>query len=136
MKLLEHTFRVKPLSANVMTHRNKTIKQKVYLDYQNELRDELMGQVWPFGSDQVAFYIVAGMSNKGADLDNILKPLFDTYQGIFEEFNDNKVYYTELYKVIVTKGKEFLHVTVSDLKPEHIKESADYAEKIHTNGVP
>ena len=51
-----------------MTHRNKTIKQKVYLDYQNELRDELMGQDWPFGSDQVAFYIVAGMSNKGADL--------------------------------------------------------------------
>ena len=95
-----------------------------------------MGQDWPFGSDQVAFYIVAGMSNKGADLDNILKPLFDTYQGIFEEFNDNKVYYTELYKVIVAKGKEFLHVTVSDLKPEHIKESEDYAEKIYTNGVP
>ena len=23
-----------------------------------------------------------------------------------------------------------------EIKPEHIKESEDYAEKIHTNGVP
>ena len=94
-----------------------------------------MGQTWPFGSEPVAFYIVAGMSNKVADLDNVLKPLFDTYQGIFEEFNDNKVYYTELYKAITLKGKEFLYVKVSELLPEQIKESKDYAEKIHTNGV-
>lgn len=119
-----------------MTYRNKAIKQRQYIDYQNELRDEIRGVEWPFGDDQVEFYIVAGFSNRAADLDNVIKPLFDTYQGIFEEFNDNKVYYTELYKVIVAKGKEFLHVTVSDLKPEHIKESEDYAEKIHTNGVP
>jgi Holliday junction resolvase RusA-like endonuclease len=119
-----------------MTYRNKTIKQKVYLEYQNELRDEMMGQQWPFGSDLVTFFIVAGFSNKGADLDNVLKPLFDTYQGIFEEFNDNKVYHSELHKVIMPKGKEFLYVKISELTDEHIKESKKHAEKIHTNGVP
>ena len=119
-----------------MTHRNKTLKQRVYLDYQNELRDEMQGKEWPFALDLVSFFIVAGFSNKGADLDNVLKPLFDTYQGIFEEFNDNKVYHTELHKTIMPKGKEFLYVRVSELTPEQIKESEIHAEKIHTNGVP
>lgn len=119
-----------------MTHRNKTLKQRVYLDYQNELRDEMQGKEWPFALDLVSFFIVAGFSNKGADLDNVLKPLFDTYQGIFEEFNDNKVYHTELHKAIMPKGKEFLYVRVSELTPEQIKESEIHAEKIHTNGVP
>lgn len=129
MTVLEHTFRVKPLSANNMTYRNKTQKQRVYLDYQNELRDEIRGVEWPFGNDQVEFYIVAGLSNRGADLDNILKPLFDTYQGIFEEFNDNKVYYVELYKTIVPKGREFLYVRVGRVQPDKIQEGTTHAEE-------
>ena len=129
MTVLEHTFQVKPLSANNMTYRNKTIKQRVYLDYQNELRDEIRGVEWPFGDDYVDFYIIAGFSNRGADLDNVLKPLFDTYQGIFEEFNDNKVYYVELYKTIVPKGREFLYVRVGRANPNKIQEATTFAEK-------
>ena len=75
-----------------MTYRNKSIKSDKYIEYQNELRDELQGVKWPFEkSDQLEFDIIAGVSNKMADLDNVVKPLLDTYQGIFEEFNDNKV---------------------------------------------
>ena len=69
---------------------------------------------WPhlFIYDQLEFDIVAGVSNKAADLDNVVKPLLDTYQGIFEEFNDNKVYHIKLYKQLTNKGDEYLYVRV------------------------
>ena len=120
---------VKPLSANNMTYRNKSIKQRVYLDYQNELRDEIRGVEWPFGDDQVTFYIVAGFSNRAADIDNVIKPLLDTYQGIFKEFNDNKVYHAELHKTIVPKGREFLYVRVGRVPQSKVQEGTETAEK-------
>ena len=76
----------------------------------------MMGAVWPFGENQVEFTIEGGMSNRGADLDNIIKPILDTYQGIFEEFNDNKVYHIELTKKIVKKGEEYISVYIKELK--------------------
>lgn len=112
-----------------MTYRNKAIKQRQYIDYQNELRDEIRGVEWPFGSDQVEFYIVAGFSNRAADLDNVIKPLFDTYQGIFEEFNDNKVYHAELHKTIVPKGREYIYVRVRRVHKSKVKEGATHAEE-------
>ena len=120
MIILHHRFNVKPLSANKMFgHRGKTtFKTKDYLEYQNELRDEIRGEAeeddWPFASGFVRFNITAGLSNRGADLDNILKPLFDTYQSIYTDFNDNKVYKIEVEKVKVEKGEEFLEVTVEE----------------------
>tara|TARA_R100001463_G_scaffold25548_4_gene60424 strand:- start:782 stop:1117 length:336 start_codon:yes stop_codon:yes gene_type:complete len=77
------------------------------------LRDELQGVEWPFeDSDFLEFEIIAGVSNRMADLDNVVKPLLDTYQGIFEKFNDNKVYHITLDKHITNKGKEYLYVKV------------------------
>ena len=68
--------------------------------------------VWPFDKERVKFYVKAGLSNRGADLDNILKPLLDTYQNMYEDFNDNRVYLIEAYKDIVPKGQEYLEVTI------------------------
>ena len=83
------------------------------MQYQNELRDELQGVEWPFeDSDLLEFEIIAGVSNRMADLDNVVKPLLDTYQGIFEKFNDNKVYHITLDKQITSKAKEYLYVKV------------------------
>ena len=112
-----------------MTYRNKAIKQRQYIDYQYHLREELRGVEWPFGSDQIEFYIVVGFSNRAAALDNVIKPLFDTYQGIFEEFNDNKVYYAELLKTIVPRGQEYLYVRVGRIHESKIKEGATHAEE-------
>ena len=96
-----------------MTYRNKAIKQIKYIQYQNELRAQLLGVAWPFeDSDLLEFEIIAGVSNKMADLDNVVKPVLDTYQYIFEKFNDNKVYHITLDKHITDKGKEYLHVQV------------------------
>ena len=103
------------------------------MQYQNELRDELQGVEWPFGdSDFLEFEIIAGVSNRMADLDNVVKPVLDTYQGIFEKFNDNKVYHITLDKHITTKGKEYLFVKVEkwiDALPLTIVNDKDLLER-------
>ena len=68
--------------------------------------------MWPYGNDPVAFDILVGMSSKNADLDNIFKPLIDTIQALYEEFNDNKVYTIKARKEIVPKGEEFITVRI------------------------
>ena len=90
----------------------RTFKTAAYMDYQNDIRDQLMGISWPFGKEQIYFDVEVGLSNRGADLDNTIKPLLDTYQGIFEDFNDNKVYNVNLLKTIVPKGSEFIRVRI------------------------
>ena len=99
-----------------------TFKSADYLQYQNDIRDQLIGTDWPFGSGQVSFNIIAGLSNRGADLDNVIKPILDTYQGVYEDFNDNKVYNIKLEKRIVKRGGEFLDIRVREYK-------GDQAEK-------
>ena len=95
-----------------------TFKTPDYVAYQNEVRDGMMGTEWIFEDSQVAFEIIVGLSNRGADIDNIIKPLLDTYQGIFEGFNDNKVYHLDVTKTIVKKGEEFIEVTVKEYKED------------------
>ena len=85
-------LQVKPLSANKMYYRGKN-KTREYLDYQNEIRDELIGVEWPFKDHPVSFHVNVGLSSPLADLDNVFKPFFDTLQAIYADFNDKKVYY-------------------------------------------
>jgi len=101
-------------------------KSKDYLEYQNEIRDTVQisddGNFdWPFSDRLVSFTIRAGLSNRGADLDNVLKPLLDTYQQMYEQFNDNKVYEINASKEIVKKGEEFLTVHIEEYvsDPDH-----------------
>ena len=90
----------------------RTFKSPEYVAFQNEMRDDMMGVEWPFGTEEVSFTVEVGLSNRGADLDNCIKPILDTYQGIFEEFNDNKVYHIMMHKCIVPKGEEYVKVKV------------------------
>ena len=73
-----------------------------------------MGTEWPFADKPVKFLVYAGMSSKAADLDNIIKPLLDTYQNIYEEFNDKKVQAIFLARSNVKRGGEYLRVHVSE----------------------
>ena len=100
-----------------------TFKSADYLQYQNDIRDQLIGTDWPFGSGQVSFNITAGVSNRGADLDNVIKPILDTYQGVYEEFNDNKVYNIELEKRIVKRGREYLDIRIRKYEGDKTKET-------------
>ena len=111
---LEKRLTVKPLSANAMFWKRGKLTKKTsqYEAYQEEIREELKGLEWPFGTELVSFHVEAGLSARQADLDNIIKPLLDTLQGIYEDFNDNKVYYIELHKTIIPKGEEYLDLRV------------------------
>ena len=108
-----------------MYYRGKS-KTREYLDYQNEIRDELMGVEWPFKDHPVSFHVNVGLSSPLADLDNVFKPFFDTLQAIYEDFNDKKVYYIEATKQLVKKGDEYIAFSVSmactDLHSKHMKE--------------
>ena len=100
-----------------------TFKSADYLQYQNDIRDQLIGSDWPFGSGQVSFNIIAGLSNRGADLDNVIKPILDTYQGVYEDFNDNKVYNIKLEKRIVKRGGEFLDIRIREYESDQATET-------------
>lgn len=73
----------------------------------------LMGETWVFKDSPVHFIVYAGLSNKASDLDNIIKPLLDTYQNIFEEFNDKTVQGIILQRDRVKRGREYLWVRVT-----------------------
>jgi Holliday junction resolvase RusA-like endonuclease len=109
----------------------RKFKSTEYLEYQNEIRDTILNIdgdkfEWCFGNSQVCFDIKAGLSNRGADLDNCIKPLLDTYQSMYKEFNDNKVYHITMEKFIVKKGDEYLEVKIE----EYVKDY-DNKEDIH-----
>ena len=81
------------------------------------LEEQTDKPVWPFGTEPVQFDIDVGLSSKLADLDNVLKPLFDTYQTIYEEFNDKTVYKIKATKALVPRGDEYVAVTVRPYAP-------------------
>ena len=105
-----------------MFYRNKN-KTTEYRDYQEEFRTCVILEenndtpVWPFDGN-VTFNIEVGLSSKLADLDNVLKPIFDTYQSIYEEFNDKTVYKIRATKVLVPRGDEYVHVEVRSVAEE------------------
>lgn len=89
-----------------------TFKSKDYLDFQHLCREELVGIDWPFGKEKVQFVVEAAFSNKAADLDNCLKPLLDTFQSMYEEFDDKMVYGIIANKNLVKRGEEYLDITI------------------------
>ena len=112
-----------------MTGRNKTYKTPAYKQYQEHIREYLRGTEWPFKDMPVSFYVEAGLSNRAADIDNVIKPLLDTFQVIYDDFNDNKVYYVELQKKIVPKGDEYIRVRVGTFNSGTIRAREDLLEE-------
>lgn len=113
--VMENLFQMKPLSANRMFVRKgrTTYKTADYKRFQDEMAVMLMGETWVFKDSPVHFIVYAGLSNKASDLDNIIKPLLDTYQNIFEEFNDKTVQGIILQRDRVKRGREYLWVRVT-----------------------
>ena len=109
---------MKPLSANRMFVRKNrtTFKTADYKQFQEEMALILMGAEWPFQDKPVLFIVYAGLSNRASDLDNIIKPLLDTYQSIFEEFNDKTVQGIILQRDRVKRGGEYLWVRIAETK--------------------
>lgn len=90
-------------------NKNKTVE---YRKYQDTIKECLKDQKWSFSDRPLFFDIQVGLSSKLADLDNTIKPILDTYQFVYKEFNDKNVYKIHMEKNMVEKGKEYLYVTI------------------------
>ncbi len=66
----------------------------------------------------MSIVVEAALSARQADLDNCIKPLLDTMQLVYPEFNDNKVYSITAKKTIVPKGSEYILLRIDLLEGE------------------
>lgn len=102
---------IKPMSVNE-AWKGKTTKSVSYMTYQHSLSILLPSKVnvkWdmPLRAD-----ITFGFSSRASDIDNPLKPLFDTMEKKYPGFNDNMIYELNVNKHIVKKGNEFISIRI------------------------
>lgn len=116
--MFRRLLKIKPVSVNEAWQLKgfRKFKSKKYIEYQGIFDNQLENISWPFKPDEILDVIVrVGFSNKLSDLDNALKPLFDTLSTKYG-WNDNKIYSITARKLIVPKGKEFINVAIYSRK--------------------
>lgn len=105
--------KVKPLSANKM-HLGRKVDSKEYRNYKAELLQCLPDIELPGGL--LRLRILACLSSKLSDLDNVIKPFLDVLQKRYQ-FNDRDIYRIVCEKRIVKKGEESLIFALDEWKP-------------------
>ena len=108
---------VKPLSVN-QCWKGKRYKTDKYKGYEKTL-NYLLPNKKEFDVDPKKPIIISidiGFSNRGADLDNPIKPILDILQAKYG-FNDSMIYTIVASKSITKKGDEFMHIVISN-QPE------------------
>ena len=106
---------LKPLSMNeaFMGRKRKTAAYRNYeIKVPKELPDLDLPERGPLG-----LRLRAGLSNRAADLDNVVKPFLDILQANYG-FNDNRIYFIEMTKVKVQKGEEYIAFELYPLDEE------------------
>lgn len=93
---------IKPLSVN-QCWQGRRFKTPKYNSYEKELLCLLPPLTIPEG--KLKLDIVVAFSNRGSDIDNVVKPLLDILQKKYA-FNDSRVYEITILKTIVKKGTE------------------------------
>ena len=111
MSIFTYTTLIKPLSVNEVWQ-GKRYKTKAYKAYEKELAYRLPRIKIPDGN--IHLRLSFGFSNRGADLDNCVKPFVDILQKKYG-FNDNRIYKLTLIKCIVDKGAEFISFQFEDI---------------------
>lgn len=114
MSIFEINLPIKPISVNEAWNVRgfRKFKSAKYNAYQKEVFSLLENTEWPFKEEDALHAIInTYFSNRASDLDNALKPLFDTLSTHYG-WNDNKIYTIIDQKIIVPKGKERTHVTI------------------------
>ena len=103
------TVRIKPLSVND-AWRGRRFKTPEYKQFENIVMLLLPKRLYiPVNHDasEMEIYLNFGVSSKGFDWDNAIKPFVDVLQKKYG-FNDNKIYRAVIEKTIVKKGDEFI----------------------------
>ena len=105
-------LKVKPVSVNEawQVRGFRKFKSAKYNAFQKEVFLQLGTKKWPFKDKQYISAIVkVGFSNRQSDLDNALKPLFDTLSTHYG-WNDNTIYRINAQKIMVPKKEEYIDV--------------------------
>jgi Holliday junction resolvase RusA-like endonuclease len=103
------TVRIKPLSVND-AWRGRRFKTSEYKQFENAVMALLPKTLYiPVNhyTNEMEIYLNFGVSSKGFDWDNAIKPFVDVLQKKYG-FNDNKIYKAVIEKTIVKKGDEFI----------------------------
>lgn len=108
----EVKINIKPLSVNECWkgRRFKTPEYKNYCMAVSLLLPKKI--IVPEGLFKV--YYEFGLSNNGADVDNLIKPAQDIIAAKYK-FNDNRVMEANVKKVIVPKGNEYISFKIESL---------------------
>jgi Holliday junction resolvase RusA-like endonuclease len=106
---LDQYIQIKPLSVN-KCWQGRRFKTRDYLTYEKEVLLKLKKDKMP-ESKPYKLYLVAGLSNSNADLDNICKPILDLLQKKYN-FNDRDVSEIHMKKNKVEKGKEYVYIQI------------------------
>jgi len=115
-------IKIKPLSVND-AWKGRRFKTDKYKNFEKAVLYMLPRNLYVPEGDFFVF-LEWGMSSKGGDLDNPIKPFLDVLQKKYK-FNDNQAYQAFIEKKIVKKGSEYIKF---EIMPSHkIKEFfADY----------
>lgn len=101
---------LKPLSVND-AWQGRRFKTEEYKSWQKTLLLMLPKLKIKFKGDLRADFVF-GFSSNASDIDNPLKPLIDTLQKKYG-FNDNQIQELTVKKEIVSKGKEFIKISIN-----------------------
>lgn len=94
------------MSINACWRGGRRFKTKEYNQYIKDLLLVLPNEKIPKDC-KLCFVAIFGVSSRGFDLDNAVKPFMDSLQAKYN-FNDNRIYKIEIEKNIVKKGDEFI----------------------------
>lgn len=121
-KRKQMTIKIKPLTVN-RCWQGRRFKTPDYTAYEHEFLTLLSIQHEPFAIyEKMWITIIAGLSYKKADIDNIVKPILDILQKKYG-FDDNTIYKLTAIKKIVDKGSEYITISTS---PWESDEEAKY----------
>lgn len=95
---------IKPLSINA-AFQGRRFKTQAYKEYESAVLFMLRSVCIP--TDKIRLELIFGLSNKGNDIDNSVKPFIDILQKKYG-FNDSRIYELNIKKEIVKKGNEFI----------------------------
>ena len=102
---------VKPLSINE-AYKGRKFKTAALKNYVLEVSCILPKIV--LSEPPYTAYFEFGVSSRGFDIDNGIKPLLDILQKKYN-FNDNQIYDMHVKKVVVDKGKEYIKFKIEQL---------------------
>lgn len=102
---------MKPMSVN-RAWKGRRYKSDEYKAYETEMLVRLPAGKLPPPPYRVTYEF--GLSSSLADFDNPVKPTQDVLQKKYG-FDDNQIYEAHIYKKIVKRGKEYIHVKIEHM---------------------